>query len=190
MAVHLDPLPSIRPLTVGDYRAMHAAGIITDEDHLELIDGFLVEREIVKPPHIEAVMQLNMLAVPAAASAGHYVFPQLPREVDDDLSLPQPDIAIGPRIASGERAPRDAVLVIEVADSSLRFDLGRKAQIYAKAGVPEYWVLDIGGRCLHVLTEPENGAFGRSVVHAEHAPVTADRIPLTVRVGNLLLNSG
>lgn len=79
-----------------------------------------------------------------------------------------------------------AVLVVEVSVSSRRVDLGTKTAIYAAAGIPECWVLDVEGRALLVHTQPVDGSYTVLIRHDEHATVTAARVAVTVAVDSLL----
>jgi Uma2 family endonuclease len=84
--------------------------------------------------------------------------PQLPLTLAD--SEPEPDLAVVPTREedAARRHPSSALLVIEISDSSVRHDLKVKARIYAKAGIPEYWVVDVQQRRIVVLRDPETAA--------------------------------
>ncbi len=184
MAVHVDASLPVHPLTIDDVHAMVRAGILGEDDHVELLDGVLVEMSPQSPAHLEAVSRLTMLVVPIAARAGLVVNPQGPLDVASPISLPEPDIAVAP--AGGWDAyPAQALLVVEVSVTSRAVDLGRKAAIYAAAGIPDYWVLDIARRRLVVHRDPADRY--ESVASLTDADVaTAARLPLTVPVADLL----
>lgn len=147
MAIHVDPAFPVHPLTVDDVEGMIRAGILGEDDRVELLDGVLIEMSAPGPEHSYAVQELNMLAVPAAASAGLRVAVQDPVGVASPTSLPQPDLAIVPRTAPAQRIS-DAVLIVEISVTSRRIDL--------EAGVADYWVLDVGRRELVVHREPKD----------------------------------
>jgi Uma2 family endonuclease len=128
---------------------------IFEGERLELLDGLLVVREPQKSPHAATVTQAGHV-VEAAFGAGWHARIQAPVALDDN-SEPEPDLAIVPG------APRDylgghpvrPVLVVEVADSSLRFDRRQKSRLYARAGLAEYWIVNIVDHALEVYRQPE-----------------------------------
>lgn len=185
MPVHVDASLPVHPLTVDDVMAMVRCGILGEDDRVELLDGVLVEMSPQSPAHLEAVSRLTMLAVPVAAAAGLVVNPQCPLDVSSPISLPEPDIAVAP--AGGWDAyPAGALLVIEVSVTSGAVDLGRKAAIYAAAGIPEYWVLDLDARRLVVHRDPAAERYATVTSHTDGETVGAVRLPLTVAVADLL----
>ena len=185
MAVHVDASLPIHPLTVDDLEAMVRAGILAEDDRVELLDGVLVEMSPQSPGHLEAVTRLTMLVVPVAAAAGLVMRPQCPLDVLSPISLPEPDIAVAPA-GSWEAYPAGALLVVEVSVTSRAVDLGRKAAIYAAAAIPEYWVLDLTGRRLVVHRDPVEGRYATIDVAGDDDTVTATRLPLTVAVAEIL----
>jgi hypothetical protein len=90
---------------------------------------------------------------------------------DNPTSEPEPDIAVlaktGPEYMGANPPASDVRLVIEVSDSTLAFDLGPKARLYARAGIPEYWVFDIGERRLIVHRSPQAGVYSMVTAYAE-----------------------
>jgi Uma2 family endonuclease len=130
----------------------------------ELIDGDLIDKMGQNAPHARAIRR--------ASKALRKVFDedliqiQAPVEVsvdDRESSLPEPDLSVLREDKSeyDQRHPRgdELLLVIEVSDSSAAFDLSRKAALYAKAGVPEYWVLELGRRRLVVHRQPDGDEY-------------------------------
>ena len=185
MAVHVDASLPVHPLTVDDLAAMVDAGILGEDDRVELLDGVLVEMSPQGPTHLAAVTRLNMLVVPVAAAAGLVVTPQCPLDVLSPISQPEPDLAIVPA-AGWDAYPAQALLVIEVSVTSRAIDLGRKATIYATAGIPEYWVLDLDHRRLVVHREPAADHYETVDALTDDDTVTATGLPLTVAVADLL----
>jgi Uma2 family endonuclease len=155
----------MRPLRRVEYDRLVDAGAFEDE-RVELLRGFLVTMSPQGNLHAWITAELTRLLIVQLAQRGlddrFVVRPQLPYAASDD-SEPEPDLAIVPRQAFGDPHPDRALLVIEVADSSLRKDRDIKRDIYAEAGVPEYWIVDVAGRAVEVHTTPRDGAF-RSVV--------------------------
>jgi len=185
MAVHVDASLPVRPLTVDDVTAMVDAGILAEDDHVELLDGVLVEMSPQGSQHARAIARLTMLLVPIAAAAGPAVSPQYPLDVTSAISLPEPDLAVAPDTGWDAYAG-GALLVVEVSVTSRAVDLGRKAAIYAAAGVAEYWVLDLPDRRLVVHRQPAGDRYEDVAVLADADTITAARLPLTVAVAELL----
>ena len=134
---------------------MTNAGLFAGQRY-ELIDGDLIDKMGQNPPHALAVAELQDWLT-TVFGQGH-VRTQLPIEIaatDRERSWPEPDLAVAvedSRQFFRSRHPRgdELLLVIEVADSTARHDLTTKRDIYARAGVPEYWVLDLASRKLIV----------------------------------------
>jgi len=185
MPVHVDETLPLHPLSVTDVEAMVGAGILDAKDHVELLDGVLVEMLALEPPHAYAIRRLTALAFPVATAAGLQLSIQAPLDVGSPISLPEPDLAIVPPTGPDEH-PHNAVLVMEMGATSLRIDLVRKARIYATGGVPEYWVLDVKRRALVVHRDPVDGGYTDVRTLGEDEAVTAAGLPLTLPVASLL----
>ncbi len=138
------------------------AGIFSKGDHVELLDGAIVEMSPMSPEHAHVLGTLNRLMARGLPEE-YWVSPQLPME-DRRFSTPEPDLAVmrGPRAWNAHPSGEDTLLAIEIALSSLQLDR-RKARIYAEAGVPEYWLIDIAGRRMEVYSEP--GSDGYRIIH-------------------------
>jgi Uma2 family endonuclease len=185
MPVHVDETLPLHPLSVSDVMGMVAAGILGEDDHVELLDGVLVEMSPQGTPHGHAVRRLTALAAPVAAAAGLELSVQGPVDVGSPISLPEPDLAIAP-VAGPDQHPRDPLLVVEIGATSLRIDLVRKARIYATGNVPEYWVLDVERRELTVHRTPQDGTYTDVRTLTAHDTATAERLELAVPVAALL----
>jgi Uma2 family endonuclease len=139
-----------------EYDRMIDAGVLTTEDQVELIDGEIVIMTPQKSRHATAV-QLAHIAVGRAFGEELSVRMQLPLALDPD-SEPEPDIAVvtgSPRDYRDEH-PATALLVLEVSDASLAFDRTVKASIYARAGITDYWLLNLVEEVLEVHRHPEH----------------------------------
>jgi Uma2 family endonuclease len=137
---------------------MIAAGLFRDE-RIELIRGVIVEMTPQNAPHAGLIELLTHLLLPRLAGRAN-VRVQLPFVAGAD-SLPEPDLALVPPGRHTGGHPDRAFLVIEVADASLRFDRRDKAELYADAGVPEYWVVNIAQRLIERHSDPVAGAYTR-----------------------------
>jgi len=185
MAVHVDAALPVHPLTVTDLYAMLEAGILQEDDHVELLDGVLVEMSPQSPPHAYALRELTMLAAPVAAAAGLRLTIQGPLDVGSPITLPEPDLAIVP-VTPIDRHPSGALLVVEMGNTSLRIDLGPKARIYAEAGVPDYWVLDVKRREIVVHREPSGSRFEQVRRVGADETLTALAVALAIPVADLV----
>jgi Uma2 family endonuclease len=148
----------LRPLRRAEFERMVEQGLFVDE-RIELLQGALVEMSPQHPPHAGTIQRLTTLLAPALADRAE-VRIQLPLAVSDD-SLPEPDVAV---VAPGDYRqahPTTALLVIEVAETSLNKDRLIKAALYAAAGVPEYWIVDLPGSSIDVYVAPVQGRYTR-----------------------------
>lgn len=151
------PVPDvIRPLRRAEYDQLIALGAFQDE-RIELLEGQLVAMTPIGAPHSSAIQVLTMLLVPALLGRAS-VRIQSPFAALD-TSEPEPDVAIVPLGAYRTEHPSEAYLLIEVAESSLGRDRGLKQRIYARAGVPEYWIVNIAERCIEVYREPRHDGY-------------------------------
>jgi Uma2 family endonuclease len=147
-----------RPLKRVEYEKMIAAGLFENE-RVELLEGLIVEMSPQNPLHAAVIQRLDEALQRMLRGRGA-VRVQMPF-VAGDASLPEPDVAV---VAPGdydEAHPAEAFLVVEVADSSLRKDRRLKSEIYAKAGVPEYWVVGLAERVIEVHTEVSSESYLR-----------------------------
>ena len=149
-----DGLPTLR-FTGEDVMRMLQAGVLREHDHVELIEGRLIEMTPQGPAHGVTITYLADLIRDARPAATH-VMSQRPLDVSAD-TWPEPDIALlrGATRDYWERHPTgaDALLVVEIAFSSQEIDR-RKASLYASAGVPVYWLIDLAARRIEVRTDP------------------------------------
>jgi Uma2 family endonuclease len=134
---------------------MGEAGLFANE-RVELLDGTIVTMSPQSSPHAATVDQLHRLLTRVVAEAIR-VRAQLPI-VLDDWSEPEPDIAVcapNPyRYAREHPKAEQVLLVCEVASSSLAYDRSEKAAAYATSAIPAYWIVDVEGRSIHLLSDP------------------------------------
>ena len=158
------PVPRHR-LSVEDYHRLGAAGVLGEADRVELLEGQLVDMSPIGPGHAYVVNQLSRILI-AAVGERAWVSVQNPVTLDSG-SEPQPDIVLAQPPAGQylSRHPRsdDVLLLIEVADTSFEVDSGAKLEIYAKAGIREFWIVDLTTNHILVHRDPRDGAY-RSVV--------------------------
>lgn len=130
-------------------------GVLAENDRVELLDGLIVAEPPPNPPHVTAV------EVTATILRGRIGARALVREekplILGDRSVPEPDVMVVPGSWRdyATRHPETALLIVEVSDSSLPHDRLSKSRIYAGAGIPEYWILNLPGDCLETYREPD-----------------------------------
>lgn len=185
MVTRVDATLPVHALTVSDVDAMLEAGIIEEKSRIELLDGVLVEMSPQGPPHAYALRHLMRLGAPVATAAGLELSVQGPLDVGNPITQPEPDFAIV-QPTPIDRHPSVALLVAEMGNTSLLMDLGPKARIYATAGIPEYWVLDVNRREVVVHREPSGSRYE----HVERVGVgetlNAIAVDLSVPVADLV----
>ncbi len=155
---------AVRPLTADEVLRMVDVGILGEDEPVELLHGVLTEVSPKSPDHEAVKARLIRWLALASAAGGHEVRVEAPIVVPDTTSLPEPDVLVVPAGQDPTRHPTTALLVIEVAVSSLRTDTTVKPALYAAAGVPEVWVVDVCARRVHVLSDPGTGGYAIEVV--------------------------
>ncbi len=161
----LDRLPATRSpwpiwrLTVDDYHQMIDAGILTEDDPVELLEGWLVPKMPKKPPHRLAKRKISK-ALEGVLPAGWHVETQEPITLED--SEPEPDVLVvrGDPFEFTDRhpGPEDLGLVVEIADASLKRDRTLKKRVYARAGIPIYWIVNLPGVKVETYMDPLKSA--------------------------------
>ena len=185
MTAEVAPVPreAVRGLLVREYDALVAAGLLDDEP-VELVEGELVRKMPQRPAHSEAVHRL-LITLLAQVPDGWTVRSQAPL-VAGDRSEPEPDLAVVEDRSYRDHHPTSALLVVEVSRSSLAIDLGAKARVYAAAGVPDYWVLDVVGGRLHAHRGAGAQGYEHVSVHEGGAVATSGEPALTLDLDAVL----
>lgn len=176
----LPSTPAFWRLSVERYHQLVASGSLTEDDNLELLEGYLVEKMTINPLHTFITESLRDL-VGAIVPKGFVVNSQQPITTED--SEPEPDLAVlkGSRrdFLSRHASPTEVALLVEVADRSLPSDQGAKQRIYARAGVPVYWIVNIPERQVEVYTEP-SGPIAAPRYRQLRTYDVADRVPVQI----------
>ena len=165
------PAPSRHRISVDAFHRMGEAGVLGPADRVELIDGEIIDMSPIGVMHAAIVARLashfSQRLGPTAV-----VWCQNPLRLDE-VSEPQPDITIlRPRAdfyTTAHPGPADVLLVIEVADTSLAYDLGTKVPLYARHGIPEVWVIDAATRRTRVFRQPVGDCGPSSPVGSGYA---------------------
>jgi Uma2 family endonuclease len=150
-----------RRFTVHEYYAMADAGILHEDDRVELIEGEIIEMAAIGSQHAACVDRLNRLLVRGAGDSA-VVRVQNPVRLSD-LTEPQPDLALlRPRddfYAAGHPGPADTLLIVEVSHTTLGYDRGVKLPLYATARIPEVWIVNPEEGVVEVYREPSGGRY-------------------------------
>jgi Uma2 family endonuclease len=137
------------------------AGVLGGDEHVELVGGAIVEMSL-ESPHHAGTIDLCAEVLRRAFGSGFTIRVQHPLVIDPD-GEPEPDLAVvagEPRAHLGAH-PRSAVLVVEVSESSLAFDRRDKALLYARAEIPECWIVNLADRLVEVHRDPAPGGYRR-----------------------------
>lgn len=143
--------------TVKEYRQMGELGILNSDDRTELIEGQILVMAAKETPHVLGLRLLAVALDSVLENQPFFVSTQDPIQLND-FSEPEPDLAIvrGTALDYADRHPnaQDLALVVEVADSTLKYDCEVKDKLYAQSGIEDYWVLDVKNRKLHIFRSP------------------------------------
>lgn len=177
-----------RPLTVEEYHQMAEAGILTEDDRVELLDGRLIAMSPIGPEHLHCVNRLTELL-----SRRLYATDDPPARLSvqnpirlSDTSEPEPDVVLLRRDAPQDRTPMpaDVLLLVEVAVTSEDYDRIVKAPRYAAAGVPVYWLVDLEQEVVEVARDPNGDTYAERIRHrrgdALPLPLSIDADPIPV----------
>jgi Uma2 family endonuclease len=194
MSSVLTPPPEPAPNRIRITRAMCDNLIKNDllTGRYELIDGEVISKVGQNPPHAFVINRL--MAWVAAVFGVDFMRVQVTMEVaaeDNEINRPEPDVVVTAQPATAyldqHPGPADVLLVVEVSDTTLRFDLRNKILLYARAGIAEYWVADIVGRRFIVHRQPEGERYTEVLEYgAEDMISPLSRPEASVRVADLL----
>jgi Uma2 family endonuclease len=174
----------IRPLRRDEYDRMVDLGMFQDE-RIELIEGLLVQMSPQGAPHAHAVRQLTRIFGSGLRERA-LLQVQSPWAATDD-SEPEPDIAIVPLGDYSTTHPDRALLVVEVADESLRKDRLVKVRLYARAGVPEYWIVNLPQRTVEVYRLPGPEGYAEVTSRGPEQTISPGAFPdVVIAVGELV----
>ncbi len=164
--VLIEPIITRRKITVEEYEVMYEAGVFKPDERLELINGEILKVAPMNAPHISYVIRLSRIFTERLTKRA-IVSTQLPIVINED-SEPEPDISIlqwrSDDYFSGKPSAQDVYAIIEVASTSLVYDRQVKVPLYARAGVPEVWIVKVQERELEVYRSPKGEAYSESRV--------------------------
>lgn len=168
---------SDHPISVVEYMAMHESGEFVGMDRLELIEGRLIEKSLAGPRHIRSVNVLSELSILRASSVVEVSVQNT--DIISEFNAPEPDLTLLRRDRDVTKVPgvEDILLIVEVSDSTLRFDRKVKLPIYAEAGVPEYWIVNIPEERIECYRDPIDNRYGTVRIFRNDEEIDALLIP-------------
>lgn len=198
MIAETDAIITQRLFTVEEYHRMAEAGILHEDDRIELIRGEIIQmrRGAAPPigkPHAAIVRRLTNLLTPMLAPQA-IIDVQNPVRIGDH-SEPEPDIMVLPfrddYYAESGVTPENVLLLIEVSDSTgrrsaLRHDRNTKLPLYAQAGIPEVWIVDVGKQQLEVYRQPSDDRYQSMNTLTREDTISAMQLSITVLVKELI----
>ena len=179
--------PGKYKLRVEDYELLAEAGAFGDQ-RTELIDGEVIVMPPQFRPHGMVKLELYDEWLLQLRAVGSPLRPVLEVSLDlSETSMPDPDITLTSEPRGPKAIPLHSVkLIVEVSDTTLADDMGKKLRLYAAAGIAEYWVADVNARLIHQLWEPGEGGYGQSVAIAFGTPISPATIAdLTIKTNQL-----
>lgn len=158
--------PALLRITEAQFSVMVEAGAFTGDRGVELREGLLYEMTPQHVPHMRAKSRLFLALAGALQAAGSPLEASSEGSVRlGEADVPMPNLIVWEPARVRGPVPGERVrLLVEVSDTTLTDDLGRKRALYAAASVPEYWVVDVFGRALHQYWAPADGVYARSAV--------------------------
>ena len=181
--------PTLHRFSAQEYHRLGEMGILSPDARVELIDGAIHDMSPIGPNHSGVVIRLNRF-FSLQAKKRWLVSSQNPVGLDN-YSEPQPDIVLlkpaPDDYVSHHPAPDDVFLLIEVADSSLDFDRGKKLQVYARAGIVEFWIVNLPESAIEIYREPHFTGYEKKTVARAGEKATPSAFPnVAVDVAELL----
>ncbi|KAM3114805.1 Uma2 family endonuclease [Phormidesmis sp. 146-33] len=185
----MDSAIALRRISVQDYHRIAEAGIFRPEERVELLEGQLIKMAAKGTAHSAAVSRVEGLL---RTQLGSQALLRLQDPIRlNDYSEPEPDIAIvAPDPGYYENhhpIPSEVFWLIEVSDTTLKYDREVKAPSYARSGIVEYWILDVNQRVLHVYRSPSQNGYQSEIALAEESQIAPLAFPdCVISVGQML----
>jgi Uma2 family endonuclease len=179
-----------RFFNVGEYYRMAEAGVLGPNDHVELIEGEIIEMSPIGGPHAACVRKVGARLTRLIGDSALLSI-QSPVAING-YSEPQPDVAIlKPRddfYSQAHPTPDDVLLIIEVADTSVDYDRNVKMPLYARAGIPEAWLVNLPRGVVEVYTQPADGTYQRCQIFKRGQTIVSEMVAgLTINVEDILV---
>jgi Uma2 family endonuclease len=178
-----------RLLTVSEYHKMAEAGILTEDDRVELINGEIITMSPINSLHAGHVKRINALLSRLLINEDVVVSIQDPITIDA-YSEPEPDVALlryrEDFYTDSHPVPKDVYLIIEVASSSVAYDREVKLKMYAKAGIPEYWIVNLEEGQIEVYQQPVGNEYAEEKAFQSHDELALAIFSLKIKGSDLL----
>jgi Uma2 family endonuclease len=178
-----------RFFNVEEYYRMAEAGVLTPNDHVELIEGEIIEMSPIGGPHAACVRKLGALLARLLADSAILSI-QNPVAING-YSEPQPDIAIlkaRDDFYSTHPTPDDVLVIIEVADTSVEYDRNVKMPLYARAAIPEAWLVNLPKGVIEIYTQPVGGLYQRCQIFKKGQAIVSEALAgLSLSVDDVLV---
>jgi Uma2 family endonuclease len=171
--------PELYRFTVDQYKRMGDAGILTEDDRVELVEGLLYRKPMKKGPHSIACREKSTALSRVIPADGYLVTREDPVDIPGRAGMPEPDISVvrgRSRDYVNQPGPGDVALIVEVADQGrLAYDRGEKLGSYAGGDIPVYWIVNLVDRQVEVYTDPGPGGYQS---RTDYRP--GDRVPVVI----------
>ena len=181
-------LPARRRLTADEFYRMAEAGILGEDDRVELIEGELIQMAAMGIRHMHCVNRITEWFV--LHVAGRAIVSIQNAVLLPPFSMPQPDLALfrlGVYDLPTVPGPEDVLLVIEVSDTTLRYDRGTKLPLYARAGIAEVWIVDLVRNRVLVNRQPRDNRYELTSIVTRNGSITPSAFPdLSLPVAQIL----
>lgn len=178
-----------RHFTVAEYHRMAEAGIFSEDDRLELIEGEILKMSPIGSLHASCVKRLNKLLGNLVGQSA-IVSVQDPVQLND-FSEPEPDIALlRPRddfYAQAHPGAADVLLIIEIADSSVEYDRNIKLPTYAHSGIPEVLIANLAADTVEAYSDPVNGSYQHTRLYKRGETFSPQMLPgIAIKISDIL----
>ena len=182
-------LPKRKIFTVDEYHKMIDAGVFVGNSDYELIEGEIVKKMTQGDLHIACINRLNMFFAPVLA--GRAIVSVQNALIINEISEPEPDVTLlkfrEDFYASGKATAEDVLLLIEVSDSTVKYDRDVKIPLYAAAEVPVVWLVNLPRQILEVYTQPEKGKYKIVRKYAKNETIVWHALaPFEIKVSDVL----
>ncbi len=162
--------PSKHKFSVDCLLLMDQAGVFSSDQSVELLAGEIIDMSPIHAPHATAVRNLLRMFQQQLSTEDYLIDAQNPVQLSND-SLPQPDIIIAPfrkeLLQLGHWQAHDIRLIVEVSDSTYRYDRNQKHRAYAEAAIPEYWIANLKKKQLEVYTTPSESGYDQEDIYSD-----------------------
>lgn len=171
--------------TADEYMRMVDVGILDEHDHVELLDGQIVEMSPQGDAHVATIEHANEALVVAYAGSGYAVRVQSTHRAGA-YSVPEPDLVVVPARTNRVLDVSQSILVIEVSDTTHARDGKLKRRLYAEAEAPRYWIVEIPARQVRVLTRPQGDDYLGEEIVGEGGVLSLPVVGTEIRVAEVL----